>query len=48
LIMMWEGNFFTELSVMWIAMGRALSPLLLYKIEAELQPIAEPELSRPV
>jgi putative inorganic carbon (hco3(-)) transporter len=48
MIMMWEGNFFAELSVMWIAMGRALSPLLLYKIEEELRPMAEPELSRPV
>jgi putative inorganic carbon (HCO3(-)) transporter len=45
-IMMWEGNFFTELSVMWIAMGRALSPLMLYKIRPELKPIAQPEFSR--
>jgi O-antigen ligase len=45
-IMMWEGNFFTELSVMWIAMGRALSPLMLYKIKPEFRPIAGPEYSR--
>jgi putative inorganic carbon (hco3(-)) transporter len=45
-ILMWEGNFFTELSVMWIAMGRALSPLMLYKIRPEYRPIAQPEYSR--
>jgi hypothetical protein len=36
LIFMWSGNYFGELSVMWIAMGRALSPLLLYKLRGGL------------
>ena len=48
LVCMWSGNYFTELSVMWIAMGRAISPLMLYKIDPELKPMAEPELSRAI
>jgi hypothetical protein len=48
LFCMWAGNYFAELSVMWIAMGRALSPLMLYKIDPELKPMAEPELSRAI
>ena len=45
LIFMWSGNYFSELSVMWIAMGRALSPLLLYKLRSglpESAPVAAP------
>lgn len=48
LVCMWSGNYFTELSVMWIAMGRAISPLMLYKIDPELKPMAQPELSRAI
>lgn len=48
LVCMWAGNYFAELSVMWIAMGRALSPLMIYKIDPALKPMAEPELSRAV
>ncbi len=47
LICMWVGNYFGELSVMWIAMGRALSPLMFYKLndlvsEGEPEPIGAP------
>jgi putative inorganic carbon (hco3(-)) transporter len=32
LITTWAGNIFIDFSVMWIAIGRALSPMLLYKM----------------
>jgi putative inorganic carbon (hco3(-)) transporter len=35
LIFTWGGNFFVEFTVMWIAIGRALSPLMLYKADPE-------------
>lgn len=41
LIFTWAGNFFIEFSVMWIAMGRALSPLMLYKIDPEVLELVE-------
>jgi hypothetical protein len=43
LIFTWVGNFFIEFSVMWIAMGRALSPLMLYKVDPEVLELVEPE-----
>jgi O-antigen ligase len=33
LVFTWAGNFFIEFSVMWIAMGRALSPMMFAKID---------------
>lgn len=42
LILTWVGNFFIEFTVMWIAMGRALSPLMLYKVDPEVLELVEP------
>jgi putative inorganic carbon (hco3(-)) transporter len=41
LIFTWVGNFFIEFTVMWIAMGRALSPLMLYKVDPEVFELSE-------
>src|SRR5262249_46228991 len=41
LIFTWVGNFFIEFSIMWIAMGRALSPLMLYKVRPEARELVE-------
>jgi hypothetical protein len=43
LIFTWVGNFFIEFSIMWIAMGRALSPLMLYKVRPEARELVETE-----
>src|SRR5258708_16983279 len=43
LIFTWGGNFFVEFTVMWIAMGRALSPLMLYKVDPEVREMIEAE-----
>ena len=45
LVFTWASNFFIEFSVMWIAMGRALSPMMLEKIDPEILEILE---SQPV
>ena len=45
LVFTWASNFFIEFSVMWIAMGRALSPLMFEKIDPEIREIME---SQPV
>lgn len=36
LIFTWVDNFFIDFSVMWIVIGRALSPLMLYKVDPEV------------
>ncbi len=43
LVFTWASNFFIEFSVMWIAMGRALSPLMFEKIHPEVREIMESE-----
>lgn len=43
LVFTWVGNFFVEFSVMWIAMGRALSPLMLYKVDPEIRELMDSE-----
>jgi putative inorganic carbon (hco3(-)) transporter len=45
LIFTWASNFFIEFSVMWIAMGRALSPMMLEKMDPEILEVME---SQPV
>jgi putative inorganic carbon (hco3(-)) transporter len=42
LIFTWVGNYFIEFSVMWIAMGRVLSPLMLFKADPEVLELTEP------
>ncbi|MBV8275184.1 MAG: O-antigen ligase family protein [Verrucomicrobia bacterium] len=43
LVFTWAGNFFIEFSVMWIAMGRALSPMMFEKIDPRFGEIEENE-----
>ena len=42
LILMWDNNFFMDFSMMWIALGRALSPMMLGKMYPEVREILEP------
>jgi putative inorganic carbon (hco3(-)) transporter len=48
LVFTWASNFFIEFSVMWIAMGRALSPLMFEKIDPQIQEILESETAEAV
>ena len=41
LIVTWAGNYFIDFSVMWIALGRVLSPLMFDKIYPEFREIVE-------
>jgi hypothetical protein len=41
LIVMWIGNFFIDFSVMWIAWGRALSPMVVIKTDPEMRELLE-------
>ena len=43
LVFTWASNFFIEFSVMWIAMGRSLSPLMFEKVHPEVREIMEGE-----
>jgi putative inorganic carbon (hco3(-)) transporter len=43
LVFTWASNFFIEFSVMWIAMGRSLSPLMFEKVHPEVREIMESE-----
>lgn len=43
LIGTWTGNLFVDFSVMWIAIGRALSPTMLRNVVLELDEAAEDE-----
>jgi len=43
LVFNWASNFVIEFSVMWIAMGRSLSPLMFEKIDPQIQEILESE-----
>lgn len=43
LVFTWAGNFFIEFSVMWIALGRSLSPLMFEKVHPEIREIMESE-----
>jgi hypothetical protein len=45
LVFTWASNFFIEFSVMWIAMGRALSPMMFEKIDPHF---GETEEDQPV
>jgi putative inorganic carbon (hco3(-)) transporter len=45
LVFTWASNFFIEFSVMWIAMGRALSPMMFEKIDPHF---GETEENEPV
>jgi putative inorganic carbon (HCO3(-)) transporter len=37
MVFMWVSNFFIEFSVMWIAIGRVLSPMMLKNLSAQLE-----------
>jgi hypothetical protein len=41
LIFMWAGNFFIDFSLLWIALGRVLSPVVLEKMELQVKEIQE-------
>ena len=43
LVFTWVNNFFIEFSVMWIAIGRALSPVMFHSVSQQFQGVIEAE-----
>jgi putative inorganic carbon (hco3(-)) transporter len=48
LVFTWVGNFFIEFSVMWIAIGRVLSPMMVGNLILDLREEAESEAAEAV
>lgn len=48
LFLIWANNFFLDFSVMWIAMGRVLSPLMFYKVHPEIKEMVESQAAEAI